>query len=125
MSNKVKLYILTTEQKEVIENKVTEPPFSGKYDDFWQTGIYLCRRCHAPLYRSSDKFDAHCGWPSFDNEIPDTVKRISDSDGVRTEIICAKCGAHLGHVFEGENLTSKNIRHCVNSLSMKFVPEES
>ncbi len=125
MGNKVKLYPLTDKQKEVIENKVTEPPFSGEYDDFWQTGIYLCRRCHAPLYRSNDKFDAHCGWPSFDNEIPDAVKRIFDSDGVRTEIICAKCGSHLGHVFEGENLTSKNIRHCVNSLSMKFVPEGS
>ncbi|HVW67053.1 MAG TPA: methionine-R-sulfoxide reductase [Candidatus Peribacteraceae bacterium] len=113
---------LTPEEKHVIEDKGTEPPFTGRYDDFYENGTYICRRCGAELYRSTDKFDAHCGWPAFDDAIPGAVKRLPDRDGIRTEIECANCGAHLGHVFEGERLTEKDTRHCVNSLSMRFVP---
>ena len=113
---------LSAEERFVIESKGTEPPFTGKYDDFYEEGIYVCRRCNAELYRSDDKFDARCGWPSFDEEIPGAVNHLPDPDGERTEVECATCGGHLGHVFIGEGLTATNSRHCVNSLSMMFVP---
>ena len=121
---KAKYKKLTTEEESVIIHKGTERPFTGKYYAFWERGTYVCKRCGAPLYRSESKFEAGCGWPSFDDEIRGAVERVPDADGVRIEITCANCGAHLGHVFTGEGLTKKNVRHCVNSISVDFIPDK-
>lgn len=114
---------LSGEEKQIIEGKGTEAPFSGEYDDFYVPGTFICRRCNLPLFSSKAKFDAHCGWPAFDDNFPNAVLRLPDPDGYRVEIQCNNCKAHLGHVFEGEKMTDKDTRHCVNSVSIKFIPE--
>ena len=121
---KLKFYDLTKAESNVINNKGTEAPFTGKYVKNKESGTYVCKKCGAALYNSSDKFESDCGWPSFDDEIKGAVIRIPDADGMRTEIECASCGAHLGHVFTGERFTSKNVRHCVNSVSLDFIPAQ-
>jgi peptide-methionine (R)-S-oxide reductase len=113
---------LTSEEERVIVLKGTEPPFSGEYDNFYEQGTFVCRRCNEPLFSSASKFDSGCGWPSFDDSFPHAIKRLPDPDGSRTEIQCTNCGAHLGHEFIGEHLTAKNTRECVNSLSIRFIP---
>ena len=115
---------LTKEEERVIVSKGTEQSFTGLFNDNWKRGTYVCKRCGAKLYYSESKFEAGCEWPSFDDEMLGAVRRTSDPDGVRTEISCVNCGAHLGHVFTGEGFTQKNVRHCVNSISMEFIPDE-
>ncbi|MBN2365745.1 MAG: bifunctional methionine sulfoxide reductase B/A protein [Calditrichaeota bacterium] len=123
MSTEDKYNKLTDLEKYVIEQKGTERPFTGIYNDFAEDGIYKCKKCGEPLFKSDDKFHSGCGWPSFDDAIEGKVKEIPDTDGRRTEIVCANCGAHLGHVFSGEGFTDKNTRHCVNSISLQFESE--
>ncbi len=120
----MKLSKLTPEEERVIVHKGTEAPFSGEYEHTFSPGTYVCKHCGARLYSSKDKFDSHCGWPSFDDELPGAIKRVLDVDGVRMELQCSRCNAHLGHVFEGEGYTKKNVRHCVNSISLKFIPKK-
>lgn len=120
----MKLNKLTDSEKHVIVDKGTERPFTGEYDDFYKEGVFICRQCNTPLFSSKAKYDAGCGWPAFDDNFPNAVKRTVDADGHRVEITCSTCGGHLGHVFEGENQTPKNTRHCVNSLSIRFIPKE-
>lgn len=114
---------LTPQEAHVIEEKGTEHPFTGEYDNFYKEGTYICRKCNNPLFSSKAKFDAGCGWPAFEDNFPKAVKRLPDADGSRVEIQCAHCDGHLGHVFEAEHLTDKDTRHCVNSLSIRFIPE--
>jgi peptide-methionine (R)-S-oxide reductase len=118
----MKLNKLTDEEQAVVVGKQTEAPFSGEYDEFFKKGMFVCRQCNNPLYSSEAKFKSGCGWPSFDDEVQGSVLRVPD--GIRTEIVCAKCDGHLGHVFTGEGYTEKDVRHCVNSLSIKFIPEK-
>ena len=118
----LQFFDLTSDEAAVIEQKGTEKPFTSKYYDFSEKGTYLCKKCGNALYHSSDKFASSCGWPGFDDEITYAVCRLPDPDGIRTEIECGSCGAHLGHVFTGERFTAKNVRHCVNSLSLDFEP---
>jgi methionine-R-sulfoxide reductase len=122
--NNMKFNDLTPEEENVILKKDTETPFSNEYFLHFDKGVYKCKRCNSSLYRSKDKFFSNCGWPSFDEEIKGAVKRVNDPDGIRTEILCSKCGGHLGHIFKDEGLTPKNIRHCVNSLALSFDSEE-
>lgn len=124
MKSKENWNVLNPEEEYVIAKKGTERPYTGEYNDFKRDGIFVCRRCETPLYDSKDKFNSNCGWPSFDDDLPGSVRRETDADGRRTEILCNNCDGHLGHVFMGEGFTAKNTRHCVNSLSMKFVPRE-
>ena len=121
MEQNAKYNKLNDYEKKVLLEKATDRPYTGEYTDNKKTGTYICRQCNNPLYESKDKFDSHCGWPSFDDEIKGSVKQIQDADGMRTEIVCNNCQGHLGHVFMGEGFTSKNTRHCVNSTSMVFV----
>jgi peptide-methionine (R)-S-oxide reductase len=114
---------LSSEERYVIENKGTEYPFTGVYDKFYEAGTYVCKRCEAALYTSKSKFNSGCGWPAFDSNIEMNVERVLDADGRRVEIICRNCKGHLGHVFEGESFTETNTRHCVNSISIKFIPD--
>ena len=114
---------LTKQEYDIIVNKKTEPPFTGIYDDFYKEGTFICKRCNNPLFSSQAKFDAGCGWPAFDDCFNNSVQQITDKDGNRTEILCNNCKAHLGHVFKNEGFTNKNTRHCVNSLSIKFIPD--
>ena len=123
MNKRATLNDLTKEEERIIIYGGTELPFTGEYYNNFRKGTYVCRRCGSPLYRSSAKFESDCGWPSFDDEIEGAVRKLQDRDGTRIEIRCANCDAHLGHVFYGEKFTSKNTRHCVNSISMKFIPE--
>jgi methionine-R-sulfoxide reductase len=115
---------LTANEAYVLLHKGTEPPFTGEYDQFFEDGHYVCRHCDAKLYESSHKFHSGCGWPAFDNEVDFAIERVPDKDGRRTEIVCAECKGHLGHIFHGERLTPRNVRHCVNSLSIRFKPQE-
>ena len=124
ITNPMKYNKLNDFEQYVILKKGTERPWTGEYVDHKEPGTYVCRQCNAALYRSDDKFDSHCGWPSFDDEIEGAVTRKPDADGQRTEIICSNCGGHLGHVFLGERFTEKNTRHCVNSVSMTFIPDK-
>lgn len=123
MKSKEQWNELTPEESFIIVNKGTENPFSGKYNEFQEDGVYLCKRCEQPLYQSKDKFSSNCGWPSFEDEIQGAIEKRKDTDGMRIEILCKNCGAHLGHVFYGEQMTIKNTRHCVNSLALMFVPK--